>query len=124
MTVDAGSESFVPAHNGATGGASDGRSILARLDVALGSLVEMLAAGLVAAEIVILFGGVASRYVFDRPLIWSDELASTLFLWLAMLGAVIAFRLALPAVALPFLIRTAVVEGVATATEVSTIGIA
>ena len=66
MTVDAGSESFVPAHNGATGGSSDGRSILARLDVALGSLVEMLAAGLVAAEIVILFGGVVSRYVLDR----------------------------------------------------------
>ena len=92
MTVDAGSQSFAPAHNGATGGASDGRSILARLDVALGSLVEMLAAGLVAAEIVILFGGVVSRYVFDRPLVWSDELASTLFLWLAMLGAVIALR--------------------------------
>ena len=30
---------------------------------------------------------------------------------------------ALPALALPFIIRTAVVEGVATATEVSTIGI-
>ena len=27
-----------------------------------------------------------------RPLIWSDELASILFLWLAMLGAVVAFR--------------------------------
>ena len=55
-------------------------------------IVEIVAAGLVAAEIVILFGGVVSRYVFDRPLVWSDELASTLFLWLAMLGAVIAFR--------------------------------
>ena len=77
MTIDAGSQ---------------GRSLLARLDVSLGSLVEMSAAGLVAAEIVILFGGVVSRYVFDRPLVWSDELASTLFLWLAMLGAVIAFR--------------------------------
>ncbi len=54
--------------------------------------MEILAAGLVAAEIAILFGGVVSRYVFDRPLVWSDELASTLFLWLAMLGAVIAFR--------------------------------
>ncbi len=28
----------------------------------------------------------------QRPLIWSDELASMLFLWLAMLGSVIAFR--------------------------------
>jgi tripartite ATP-independent transporter DctM subunit len=34
-----------------------------------------------------------------------------------------AFLVALPALALPFLIRAAVVEGVATATEVSTIGI-
>ena len=34
-----------------------------------------------------------------------------------------AFVLALPALALPFVIRSAVVEGVATATEVSTIGI-
>jgi TRAP-type C4-dicarboxylate transport system permease large subunit len=37
----------------------------------------------------------------------------------ARLGAI-----ALPALALPFVIRAAVVEGVATATEVSTIGIA
>jgi tripartite ATP-independent transporter DctM subunit len=35
-----------------------------------------------------------------------------------------AFLVALPGLALPFLIRAAVVEGVATATEVSTIGIA
>ncbi|WP_245579108.1 TRAP transporter large permease [Inquilinus limosus] len=34
-----------------------------------------------------------------------------------------AFLVALPAIALPFIIRAAVVEGVATATEVSTIGI-
>jgi len=33
-----------------------------------------------------------SRYVLHAPLIWSDELASMLFLWLAMLGAVVAFR--------------------------------
>jgi len=35
-----------------------------------------------------------------------------------------AFAVALPALALPFVIRTVVVEGVATATEVSTVGIA
>ena len=34
-----------------------------------------------------------------------------------------AFVIALPALALPFVIRYAVVEGIATATEVSTIGI-
>jgi tripartite ATP-independent transporter DctM subunit len=47
---------------------------------------------LVVAEIVVLFAGVAARYVFHTPLIWSDELASILFLWLGMLGAVVAFR--------------------------------
>jgi len=68
------------------------RSGAAAIESFLGSLIEIGAAGLVVAEIAILFGGVISRYVFDRPLVWSDELASTLFLWLAMLGAVIAFR--------------------------------
>ena len=68
------------------------QSVAATIESHLGSLTEIAAGGLVVAEIAILFGGVISRYVFDRPLVWSDELASTLFLWLAMLGAVIAFR--------------------------------
>ncbi len=42
------------------------------------------------AEIGILFAGVLARFVWHRPLVWSDELASILFLWLAMLGSVIA----------------------------------
>ena len=50
------------------------------------------AAFLLVAEIVILFAGVVARYVLRSPLVWSDELASILFLWLAMLGAVVAFR--------------------------------
>ena len=65
---------------------------LRRLDDALGWLTEIPAAALVVAEIAILFAGVVSRYVFNKPLTWSDELASVLFLWLAMLGAVIALR--------------------------------
>jgi tripartite ATP-independent transporter DctM subunit len=68
------------------------RSVATALDSLLGAVVEILAATLVAAEIVILFSGVVARYVLNHPLIWSDELASILFLWLAMLGAVIAFR--------------------------------
>jgi tripartite ATP-independent transporter DctM subunit len=66
--------------------------VAAKIESLLGSIVEIAAAGLVVAEIAILFGGVISRYLFNRPLVWSDELASTLFLWLAMLGAVVAFR--------------------------------
>jgi tripartite ATP-independent transporter DctM subunit len=68
------------------------RTVATALDSLLGAVVEMLAATLVAAEIIILFSGVVARYVLNHPLIWSDELAAILFLWLAMLGAVIAFR--------------------------------
>src|SRR6202045_4214852 len=68
------------------------RSLASMLETQLGTLVEIPAALLVVAEIVTLFAGVVSRYVLQRPLIWSDELASILFLWLAMLGSVVAFR--------------------------------
>ncbi|HEU0145663.1 MAG TPA: TRAP transporter large permease subunit, partial [Bradyrhizobium sp.] len=68
------------------------RSLLRRMESLLGLMVEIPAAILVVAEIVILFAGVIARYVLHQPLIWSDELASMLFLWLAMLGAAVAFR--------------------------------
>ncbi|WP_246154760.1 TRAP transporter large permease subunit [Methylobacterium oryzihabitans] len=71
---------------------ASGRGLLAALDRGIGLLIEGPAALLVAAEIVVLFFGVISRYVFHSPVVWSDELASLLFLWLAMLGAVVAFR--------------------------------
>ena len=58
----------------------------------LAGVVEAAAAVLVLAEIVILFMGVLARFVFHAPLIWTDELASILFLWLAMLGSAIAMQ--------------------------------
>lgn len=65
---------------------------LAMSDRILALTVESIAAVLAATEIVVLFTGVVSRYVFHRPLISMDEIASILFLWLSMLGAVVAFR--------------------------------
>jgi tripartite ATP-independent transporter DctM subunit len=66
---------------------------LARIaERALRHICATLAAILVAVEIAVLFAGVMARYVFHAPLIWSDELASILFLWLAMLGSVIALQ--------------------------------
>ncbi|KTT62594.1 TRAP transporter small permease, partial [Sphingomonas sanguinis] len=67
-------------------------SITRALERGLGAIVSAAAALLVVAEIGVLFAGVCTRYVFPRPLIWSDELAGILFLWLAMLGAAVAFR--------------------------------
>ncbi len=58
----------------------------------LGDVLELAAATLVAIESVLLLAGIVARYVFHSSLVWSDELASVLFLWLAMLGAVVAFR--------------------------------
>jgi tripartite ATP-independent transporter DctM subunit len=58
----------------------------------IGVGAEFVGAALVLAETCILFAGVVSRYVFNSPLMWTDELATFLFLWLAMIGAVVALR--------------------------------
>ena len=68
------------------------RSWAASVDAVLRRLVEIPAAILVVAEIIVLLAGVVARYVFHQPIVWSDELASMLFLWLAMLGSVVAFQ--------------------------------
>jgi len=52
--------------------------------------LEALAALLMAAITVLLLAGVLSRYVFARPVIWMDEVVSTAFIWLSMLGAILA----------------------------------
>jgi tripartite ATP-independent transporter DctM subunit len=68
------------------------RPLAARLDQAFFGVIENVAALLLIGEICILFAGIVARYVFHAPLIWSDELAQMMFIWLAMLGAVIALR--------------------------------
>ncbi len=67
-------------------------SILDHIDRAVEIASEYTAAALVTVEIAILFAGVVSRYAFGHPLVWTEELAATLFLWLVSLGAVIALR--------------------------------
>jgi len=67
-------------------------SLTGRIENSIGRFAEYAAGILVLVETAILFAGVVSRYVIHRPFTWSDELASILFLWLAMLGAVVAYR--------------------------------
>ncbi|MDB5731322.1 MAG: transporter permease [Variovorax sp.] len=69
-----------------------GRRWVVALDSGLSRFVEVPAALLVAADIVVLFVGIVARFAFHQPLLWSDELASILFIWLAMFGSVIALR--------------------------------
>src|SRR4051812_10824848 len=68
------------------------RRFAARVSSVFARLVEVPAALLVVAEIIVLLAGILARYVFHAPIVWSDELAGMLFLWLAMLGSVIAFQ--------------------------------
>ncbi|WP_449413378.1 TRAP transporter large permease [Pandoraea soli] len=68
------------------------RAFVGGLDRAVGWLTEIPAALLVLADILVMLAGVIARYVFHAPLIWGDELAGILFLWMSMLGAVVALR--------------------------------
>src|ERR1700734_2037980 len=67
-------------------------NMIARIENGLRVAVEGPTAALVFAEIIVLLAGVVSRFVFHHPFVWSDELASILFLWLAMLGSVVALQ--------------------------------
>jgi tripartite ATP-independent transporter DctM subunit len=62
------------------------------VDRAIGAAVEPVVALLIVVEIAILASGVFSRYVLHNALTWTDELATFLFLWMTMLGAVVAYR--------------------------------
>ena len=52
--------------------------------------IEALSALLLINISVLLLVGVVSRYVFSKPIIWSDEVVSLSFIWLTMLGSAIA----------------------------------
>jgi tripartite ATP-independent transporter DctM subunit len=62
------------------------------LELAIKWLTEIPAALLVGIETLLLLTNVFYRYMLHDPLTWGDELASILFMWMAMLGAVIALR--------------------------------
>ena len=52
--------------------------------------LEIAAAALMVAIVLLLLGGVLSRYLFNMPVTWIDEVVSLSFLWVAMIGAAIA----------------------------------
>jgi tripartite ATP-independent transporter DctM subunit len=54
--------------------------------------LEAITAALLVAIVVMLFSGVAARYLFSRPIGWIDEAVSHAFIWMAMLGAVLAMH--------------------------------
>src|SRR4051794_32856408 len=63
-----------------------------QIEHTLGLVVTIAAATILLFEMILLLVGVIARYFLHRPLVWADELASTLFVWLSVLGAVLAMR--------------------------------
>ncbi len=53
-------------------------------------LVALLAVLMLVFESTLLFTGVVFRYFLHKPIIWSDELAQSVFIWLCMFGAALA----------------------------------
>lgn len=54
--------------------------------------IEALSAVLMVGIVLMLFGGVVARYVFSHPVGWVDEAVSIAFIWVAMLGSVLAMH--------------------------------
>ncbi len=54
-------------------------------------LLERLLIGLVALLVLDVLWQVASRYLLRNPSSWTDELATLLIIWVAMLGSSVAF---------------------------------
>jgi TRAP-type transport system small permease protein len=55
-------------------------------------VVDALAIASFTGMFLCVLAQVVLRYVFDRPLVWSDELARYLFVWCAFLGWIVAAR--------------------------------
>lgn len=79
---------IAPAAEGVTHPLKEGQQRSAAWIVGL----EIVSAVLVAGIVLLLFGGVASRYVFSSPLDWIDETVSMAFIWVGMIGAALAMH--------------------------------
>jgi TRAP-type transport system small permease protein len=62
---------------------------LARL---LNHLIDALLASLLLAMVVMVFGNVVLRYVFNSGIVVSEELSRFCFVWLSFIGGVVAMR--------------------------------
>jgi TRAP-type transport system small permease protein len=68
------------------------RKILSSVPGLLNSAIDTLAITTFTGMFLCVFVQVVLRFGFDRPLVWSDELARYLFVWCAFLGWIIAAR--------------------------------
>jgi TRAP-type C4-dicarboxylate transport system permease small subunit len=69
------------------------RRFVLGLDWALGQIEAVLLAAMVAAITAVTFAQVFTRYVTENPLIWTEEVARYLFVWITLIGAAAGVRL-------------------------------
>ena len=72
--------------------AATGWSGWTRASAALARVTGCIAAVMVIVEVITLLATIIARYLLHSPLTWGDEFAGSVFLWLSMLGAVIALE--------------------------------
>jgi len=68
------------------------RSFIVRLDRWVGRLEAVLLAAMVTAITAVTFAQVFTRYVTEDPLIWTEEVARYLFVWITLIGGAAAVR--------------------------------
>jgi TRAP-type C4-dicarboxylate transport system permease small subunit len=69
------------------------RPAVAAVDRVVLQAENLVVGVLVGAMSVIIFAQVVFRYLLGSPLVWSEELARYLFVWVTMIGAAVAVRL-------------------------------
>jgi TRAP-type C4-dicarboxylate transport system permease small subunit len=68
------------------------RRFILGLDRALGQIESALLAAMVATITAVTFAQVFTRYVLEDPLIWTEEVARYLFVWITLIGGAAAVR--------------------------------
>jgi TRAP-type C4-dicarboxylate transport system permease small subunit len=61
------------------------KSILKNLDLIIAGIAFVII-------VIVTFGGVVMRYVFNNPIIWQEEIQVSLFVWVVFFGGSAAFR--------------------------------
>ncbi len=65
---------------------------LGRLDRAVFEVCRAAGVASLVGVVLVALAQVLCRYLLRQPLVWSEELATYLFIWLCMLGAALAVR--------------------------------
>lgn len=71
---------------------ADNPTLLGRISAAIDGLVDRVAIVLFVVIFAAVLAQIVMRYMFDDPLIWSEELSRYLFIWIALLGWTLASR--------------------------------